>query len=258
MLKHPIFAYYQQYFELLQYQDHLSIDQINDLYQDSLQKYHSADDQSFQELRQFRFQDQAILDTNIYYEDRVFAQKIIPTRLNNPHDLFGALIWALFPKTKQLLNQLHQQEIQNHGLKQRTRLRDQLTLFDESGVILFYRDQRLIQPILAYDWQSFFYDQRASWINGDLRCVVFGHAILEQFINPHPNITGKTIFLPLAQYTPEDLSLMDQNLYTIFQSSTFASLKFHPLPLIGIPGFTDGQNADFYLNPKCFKKPISS
>src|SRR5690606_37981638 len=70
------------------------------------------------------FVDNAVLDQDgRYYEEFIYATAQVPTRSENWHDFFGALIWCLFPNTKKLLNRLHIAEIHQHGQKQRSKLR---------------------------------------------------------------------------------------------------------------------------------------
>ena len=73
-----------------------------------------------------------------YYEVFIADTQKVPTRPDNWHDLFGACIWTLFPRSKQALNQRHLSEIALHGSKNRSPLRHQLTLFDECGLLLLH------------------------------------------------------------------------------------------------------------------------
>jgi hypothetical protein len=45
------------------------------------------------------------------YEVRIYRDGEVPTRPDNLHDLFNALAWLAFPKTKALLNRKHYEEI---------------------------------------------------------------------------------------------------------------------------------------------------
>ncbi|CAM5212301.1 hypothetical protein ALON55S_02729 [Alishewanella longhuensis] len=88
-----------------------------------------------------------------------------PTRAENWHDFFGALIWCLFPKTKALLNQLHMAEIAEHGQQQRSKLRNKLTLLDECGVLVCLEPEQLAHAELLrqHQWQQSFVTKRSDW-----------------------------------------------------------------------------------------------
>ena len=70
-----------------------------------------------------------------YYEVHLFETGHVQTRPDNKHDLFNALAWLAFPKTKARINAMHAAEIPREGGK-RGRLRDMLTIFDEGGAIV--------------------------------------------------------------------------------------------------------------------------
>ena len=122
-----------------------------------------------------------------YYEVHVFETGHVQTRPGNKHDLFNALAWLAFPKTKARINAMHAAEIPREGGK-RGRLRDMLTIFDEGGAIVaceidvagLVRDAR---------WPELFLERHR-----DFRIVVVGHAVLEQALAPHPGITCKVVF----------------------------------------------------------------
>ena len=98
-----------------------------------------------------------------YYEEIIFETGKIPTREQNWHDLFGAFIWNLFPKTKALLNELHINEIQLHGTKQRSKKRNAITLFDECGVVVAVNNESIVEQLRKHQWSYAFVDQRNAW-----------------------------------------------------------------------------------------------
>ena len=78
------------------------------------------------------------------YEKRVFVYGKVLTRERNWHDLFNALMWISFPKIKAAINRHHYREMQARaGGEARGQVRDALTLFDESGVIVAASDPGL-------------------------------------------------------------------------------------------------------------------
>lgn len=100
-------------------------------------------------------------DADPYYEVHVFESGRVHTRSDNWHDLFNALVWIAFPRTKARINALHARTIP-HEKGARGPLRDLLTIFDEGGAI-----------------------------RTRLGVTVFGHATMEQALKPRPGITCK-------------------------------------------------------------------
>jgi len=78
------------------------------------------------------------------YEVRIFERGEVQTRADNWHDLFNALVWLAFPKTKAVLNRHHYEEIRaRRGELLRGTARDVLTLFDEGGIVVASADTEL-------------------------------------------------------------------------------------------------------------------
>jgi len=98
-----------------------------------------------------------------YYEIHVFETGRVHTRPDNWHDLFNALVWLAFPRTKARINALHAATIPAEGGK-RGPLRDLLTIFDEGGAI-----------------------------RSPSGLTIFGHATMEQALEPWRGITCKVI-----------------------------------------------------------------
>ena len=141
----------------------------------------------------------------LYYEQIIFQDKVIPTRPNSWHDLFNALVWLQFPNTKQLLNQQHVIDIQKVGLSPRSKRRNNLTHFDECGVIITiekspsYADTKnVIEQLKQHQWQSVFVDNRALW-GQSLNTFMFGHANLEMLLQPFIGLTGKWLAIEVKE-----------------------------------------------------------
>ena len=120
-------------------------------------------------------EDEKFADETRYYEQIIFETGQVPTRQQNWHDLFGGFIWCLFPKTKALINHQHIEEIKLHGLKERSKHRNALTLFDECGVVLAITEQSWQQLLRDHQWQQAFVVQRELW-GETIRPYMFGHA----------------------------------------------------------------------------------
>ena len=84
------------------------------------------------------------------YETHIYETGQVPTRQESWHDVFGALVWSMFPKSKAVINELHYLDLkqQNELAQQsdakpaRSSLRNALTLFDECGVVLVTKNHR--------------------------------------------------------------------------------------------------------------------
>lgn len=205
--------------------------------------------------------------TEHYYEQIIHQQNIIPTRPDSWHDLFNGLIWLQFPNTKRLLNQQHVEDIELNGLSPRTVRRNNLTHFDECGVILTYQKdsiaQQLIKELAMHRWQSVFVQNRLAW-GKELNSFIFGHANLEMLLQPFIGLTGKWLALEVdSQFATishsEQLKQVDELLVKhIKQSNFFAEKKpMFPIPLLGIPSVWDANNNPaFYANTDYFR-PLS-
>jgi hypothetical protein len=204
----------------------------------------------------------SLSENSDYYEQIIYQQGHIPTRADSWHDLFNGLIWLQFPQVKQLLNQLHMDDIKQHGLNPRTPRRNNLTHFDECGVILVVEEghEFLLEQLTQHQWQRVFVEHRDLW-GQQIQHFMFGHANLEMLLKPFIGLTGKWLglkvpkgfaSLPLKQ----QLDLVDEQLAgQIRRDNLFAHKKaLLPIPLLGIPGcYADNQHADFYHNTDYFR-----
>lgn len=202
----------------------------------------------------------------LYYEQIINKHQKIPTRLCNWHDLFNAFIWSVFPKTKQLINKLHVADINDYGMRERSKRRNALTLFDECGIILAYSDEQQKQLLRNHQWQEMFWQRRSDWFSS-IQPFIFGHANYEMSLNRFIGLTGKAYFikvnneffsLPLTeQYKFLDKQLSDE----IEKKQTLNdNSRLSPLPFLGIPDWhTDNNNQRFYSNKEYFRpKNINS
>jgi len=196
-----------------------------------------------------------------YYEEYIYATGNVPTRQQNWHDLFGALIWCLFPKTKALLNQLHMAEIAQHGLKQRSKLRNKLTLFDECGVVICLEPEANEHAGLlrAHQWQQSFFSKRSDWWQG-VRPIIFGHAMYEMATAPYIGLTAKALFIEVPQGfsewpLPEAYAYVDSQLVLQITDGVLLNpAQLTPLPLLGVPRwYAANQQPQFYENQDYFR-----
>lgn len=191
------------------------------------------------------------------YEDGIYTSGQIPTRQDNWHDFFNALIWLAWPRTKAALN-----ACQHGGLAQlengrRGPVSDAATLFDESGLVLVASDSRLAESLRAKRWRKAFWEQRTLWQQA--RVFVIGHSLLEKALAPTPGITGKCLFVQAEAATDsaDGRARLDQEIAAAWRAGRIACPgDLFPLPVFGIPGYDPG-NADpaFYENTQVFRPP---
>jgi hypothetical protein len=210
-----------------------------------------------------------LIESDNYYEQIIHQQHIIPTRPNSWHDLFNGLIWLQFPQTKRLLNQQHVEDIQKYGLSPRTLRRNNLTHFDECGVIITYQRadvfSRLMQNLKQHQWQSVFVENRQYW-GSEIKCFMFGHANLEMLLHPFIGLTGKCLMIEVdSQFStlpyPQQVAQIDTLLVNqIRHTNLFAEHKpLSPMPLLGIPDVWDANNdPKFYTNTDYFRPQPSA
>src|SRR6185437_13279865 len=117
-----------------------------------------------------------------YYEVQLYETGQVQSRAGNLHDLFNALAWLAFPRTKALINALHADEIPRERGR-RGRRRDLLTLLDEGGAIVQCDDAELIALVRGFRWKELFWERRVQVLER-IRLHVLGHATLEQGTNP--------------------------------------------------------------------------
>jgi len=193
------------------------------------------------------------------YELRVHASGEVATRARNWHDLFNALAWLAFPRTKATLNAIHVREIARET-RGRGSARDLLTIFDEGGALVACTDPGLIELIRGFHWQSLFWNERARVLAG-MRILVFGHAVLEKALEPWPGITCKALLLavepalldaPIAQLG----AVLDSAAAGWFEAcaGTGSPRDLAPLPVFGYPGWSvEGERAEFYTDTRFFR-----
>jgi hypothetical protein len=182
-----------------------------------------------------------------YYEVKVFETGAVSTRPDSLHDYFNALAWLAFPRTKARINALHAAEIPREG-GQRGRLRDLLTIFDEGGALVLCDDDALLSLLGGFEWKALFWQNRER-VTKAMRVVVFGHAVMEQSMQPRPGIACKAMVVPAG--ADPDAAALDW----LGRVPPGASPKdLAPLPIFGYPGWHPG-NADgaFYDDTRYFR-----
>ena len=183
------------------------------------------------------------------YEEHIARTGEVPTR-DNLHDLFNALIWLTLPLTKARLNALQAQAIAAAGVGgRRGALRDAATLIDENAVLLVTERRDLIDAARRHAWRTLFVEERAAW-GRDVRVIVVGHALMEKLTAPYKGVTAHALPVPLAPCAA--LEEVDRWLAASLDPD-LAPRHLLPLPVLGIPGWADNQDAAFYEDAQVFR-----
>ena len=200
-----------------------------------------------------RFVDPAAAGASAY-EAYIASTGAVPTR-NNLHDFFNALVWLTFPLAKARLNALQASAIAAHGIGvRRGPLRDAATLIDENGMLLVTRRADLIDALRQRAWRRLFVAHRAAW-NGEVRPVVFGHALMEKLKAPYKGITAHGVPVLLPADAP--LAEVDAGVAAALDA-TLSPRRLLPVPVLGIPGWASNDDAAYYDDQAVFRAPNSS
>jgi hypothetical protein len=171
----------------------------------------------------------------------------VQTRPESLHDLFNALAWLAFPRTKALINALHAQEIPREGGR-RGRRRDLLTLLDEGGVLVQCGDPELVRLLKDFEWQALFW-QRRERVRRHMRLLILGHATLEQALRPWPGIACKAVFV--SPQAPADEAA---RAWLAELPPDASPRELPPVPVFGYPGWLPGsERAGFYDDARYFR-----
>lgn len=186
------------------------------------------------------------------YERRV-REGEIPTR-DIAHDWYNGQVWLRFPQAKQFINSKHVSDA-NCGVIQsangRSRLRDALTLFDESGALLLTTDPGLAGALVNHDWFSLFESGRDTWAERT-RVMIFGHGLLDAMHKPHKGLCAKVIPVCVP-----DLNLGSDQLQTLVLNVVQRIVdpaNLSPLPVMGVPGwFAESGSPGYYADTSIYR-----
>jgi Protein of unknown function (DUF3025) len=182
-----------------------------------------------------------------YYEVHLFETGQVQSRAGNLHDLFNALAWLAFPRSKALINALHAADIPREGGR-RGRRRDLLTLLDEGGAIVQCDDPGLIELARGFRWKELFWEQREHTRKA-MRFRVLGHATLEQALDPWPGIACKALFVGAH----EDVDAAAHAWLTALPADATPEVAV-PLPVFGYPDWlADSRRPEFYDDKRYFR-----
>ena len=222
------------------------------------------------EPQTLQFVSQNALPEGEAYEYFIGTTGHIPTR-DNLHDLFNGSIWLTFPKTKAVLNYYHMLEIAAQGISEtRGRVRDTITVFDENGAVLVTADPNIGEALVDFDWQASLVKPRAKWdnpkqpnVNAEAVVYIFGHALLEQLIQPRKPLCAHSIVIHVTQAffaspLSERMCYLDDKVAEymdeLLSKEDVTPRQLAPLPILGVPHFwAENMNPSFYDDNHVFR-----
>ena len=237
---HPAFGSYQDL--LAQLGGRTGLDALNDIAaQMNVHHAHTG--------KPLRFSAVSASSSAAQYEQSIAASGIVPTRENNQHDFLNALVWLRFPRMKSALNLRHCQALaeQPKEHRQRGKLRDQLTLLDESGMLAASPEPDLLELLRGKCWVELFWNKRAK-VAQHMRFIVVGHGLLEKLLAPFPGMTAKCLFLHMPEAS---LDALDNLAALAIRDAE--SMQLPPLPVQGVPGWDANESPAYYLNTAIFR-----
>lgn len=211
-----------------------------------------------------RFVPQASLPPGTAYEAFISASGGVPTR-DNLHDFFNALVWLTFPGIKTQLNALQAAELartpsgfapsDSPGVR-RGKVRDAATIFDENAALLVVRESAWIDALRAHRWTELFVARRAEF-ESCCQVHLFGHALMEKLVTPYKAVTAHV--WPViaddryfAMCSQERLGWLDA-VVSLQLKAGLATSDFAPMPILGVPHWWHGQDANFYADNAVFR-----
>ena len=241
---HPIFASYARHHDLL-----LADAWPEPAMLDARLDAHSA---AGRRLR-FSTQDAALLQDGLHYETRIHDAGLIATRAGNWHDLLNALVWFEHAALKCALNLRQVREIASVGPRMRSRAQCALTHFDEAGAVVLLEHEDDVNAWDAQDWPRWF-GQREAFAQGRIRVHVFGHALLEHALWPGRMATAKCLVLAGG-----DTTQWQSHLARAIRDGRVLNdpQELRPLPLAGLPGWSDAQHRPGFFDGDMFR-PLRS
>ncbi|MBC3873984.1 DUF3025 domain-containing protein [Undibacterium flavidum] len=201
------------------------------------------------------------LPEGVAYESHISAAGKVPTR-ENLHDFFNALVWLSFPLIKRQLNALQAAQIASLGIgKSRGPARDAATIFDENAALLVLENsecgQSILESLRAHHWQEVFVHQRAQFAEV-AQVWSFGHALMEKLVQPYKAITAHAwVVWVEADFFSQDHAQqarqLDTQVSAQLQTHSLSTGDYTPLPVLGVPDWWQGQDADFYADASVFR-----
>jgi hypothetical protein len=197
------------------------------------------------------------------YESRIYLRGEMQYRECEWHDFFNLLTWLVYPRTKRALNAAHHDALTRTPVPTaatgtRGRVRDALTVFDESGVIVVSSDTSLLADVHAFDWKPLFWGRRER-VRAEMRFVLFGHAMFEKALRPYVGMTAHALLIPVSDEVVSSEAALQLQSIDALASAEVAALTtpqvLSPLPLLGVPDWWPANEGEsFYDNADYFRR----
>ena len=106
-----------------------------------------------------------------------------------------------------------------------------------------------VEALAAHDWRRLFVAHRAAW-HTEVRVIVFGHALMEKLTAPYRGVTAHALHVRLAADAPR--AAIDAAVAAALDEG-LAPGRLRPLPVLGIPGWADNDDATYYDDASVFR-----
>ncbi len=195
------------------------------------------------------------------YEPRCYLTGEVQTRRDNWHDLYNALVWLTFPKTKSAINARHYRALTVAEAESgRGAVRDTNTLLDESGVIVAYADEGLADLLRNFQWRELFWQRRAQ-VKSSMGFYLFGHGLYEKAMQPYVGMTGHGLLIKVEPIfftwsLDQQTAFLDSRVeeYLSEPQHCRSTHELSPVPLLGVPGWSvDNECSGYYDNTAYFR-----
>jgi Protein of unknown function (DUF3025) len=194
------------------------------------------------------------------YERRIAAEGAVEHRDASWHDLFNALVWMTFPRTKAALNRRHAMELTSETEGRRSPARDMLTQLDEDGLVVVSEREDLLGLLHNFHWRELFWNRRSD-VQSTMRWFVLGHAQYEKALQPFVGMTAKAVTICVepgfcARSYTEQLERVDRLAAQLISQPEFlnAPKALAPVPVLGVPGWSaQSAHESFYEDHSYFR-----
>lgn len=150
----------------------------------------------------------APIDRTMLYDGRIHERGELPTRERSWHDLFGALQWATFPRSKARINARQWAALERWippGVTKlpsaRLREQDALAMLDEGGLVLLATDAAFAEVQRA-SLEAARDGLAAAVARGEAYAAPFGHALCEHLVAGHAPVRAMSVVVRAGERLP--------------------------------------------------------
>lgn len=196
------------------------------------------------------------------YERAVAERGLVAMRAGSPHDVFNALAWLAFPRTKAALNARHVAEGAGAGANGRSRARDAATLLDESGMVLACADDELAALLRARAWRPLFVDRRDD-VRRTMLPFVVGHGLLVKLLRPYRAATAHALIVRVddtivAGGTAGLAAAVDAAAAAAVAGAALTPAQLAPVPVAAFPGWDSEGLGERLFDDRSVFRPLGS